>query len=245
MKNKFDILALVCARGGSKGIPNKNIQKFNNKPILGWTLGAAKQSGIIDKIIVSTDHPKIAEIAREYGAEVPGLRPTQLAMDNSDQFDTHTYIFDKLKINDDNYRVFILANNPFLSPNLIKKMFKKANDCNYERLVTTIIPTHFPFYFEFKDKEKYIAPQFKEQYLDSSINRQNREQTYFPFFLGCIGKPSMLRSWKNYKKEIARGFIPVVLNKKEAFDLDDEEDWQIAEIMFKALGNGPGDGNEN
>jgi N-acylneuraminate cytidylyltransferase/CMP-N,N'-diacetyllegionaminic acid synthase len=245
MDKEFDTLALICARGGSKGIPNKNIRKFHGKPLLGWTVEAARHSGEIDRVIVSTDSPKIAEVASKYGAEVPDLRPSHLVQDDSDQFDTHAYVFDKLDLTDDNCRVFILVNNPYLSPDLIKKMSKKANDCNYERLVTTVIHTRHPFYFQFIGIDETAVPQFKDKYLKAPINRQDREIVYFPFFLGCAGKPSMLRSWKAYKKEMARGFIPVVLNKKEAFDLDDEEDWQIAEIIFNAFHIQSGGKNEN
>jgi CMP-N-acetylneuraminic acid synthetase len=245
MNKEFDILALICARGGSKGIPNKNIRKFHGKPFLRWTVEVAKHSGEIDRVIVSTDSSQIADVAVKYGAEVPGLRPSYLARDDSDQFETHNYLFNKLNLTDDNSRVFILVNNPYLSIDLIQRMAKKAREFNYERLVTTAVQTRHPYYFQFRCENEICVPQFKDVYLKTPINRQDREIVYFPFFLGCVGKPSMLRSWKAYKKEMARGFIPVVLNKKEAFDLDDEEDWQIAEVIFNAFHIQSGGKNEN
>ncbi len=237
MEKEFNILALICARGGSKGIPNKNIREFHGKPILGWVIEAAKCSRALDRIIVSTDNQKISDVAIKYGAEIPGLRPSSLAQDNSNQFDTHAYIFDKLNISDDNSRVCILMNNPFLSANLVQRMVNKAEDSRYERLVTTITQTHIPYYFQIKCKDGIAFPQFKDEYVKTPINRQNRESVYFPFFLGCVGKPSMLKSWEAYKAEVVRGFIPVVLNKNETFDLDDEEDWQIAEALFDTFHN--------
>ncbi|MDT0686573.1 acylneuraminate cytidylyltransferase family protein [Autumnicola psychrophila] len=76
MKKDKRVVAIIPARGGSKRIPKKNIIDFNGKPLIAWTIEAAKKSGLFEKIIVSTDSEEIAEVAREYGAEVPFLRDT-------------------------------------------------------------------------------------------------------------------------------------------------------------------------
>jgi len=81
--NDKKILCLIPARGGSKGIPNKNIIDLNGFPLISYVINAAKKSGIFDKIIVTTDCKKIANISREYGAEVPFLRPKKLSTDKS------------------------------------------------------------------------------------------------------------------------------------------------------------------
>ncbi|MBI2056297.1 MAG: acylneuraminate cytidylyltransferase family protein [Candidatus Sungbacteria bacterium] len=81
MINRKKILALIPARGGSKGIPKKNIQLLAGKPLLAWSIGVAKKSKYIDRVIVSTDNEEIADIARKYGVEVPFLRPANLAED--------------------------------------------------------------------------------------------------------------------------------------------------------------------
>lgn len=78
-----DILALIPARGGSKGIPRKNIRSFAGYPLIAWSIAAAKQSNLVTRIIVSTDDEEIAEVAREWGAETPFLRPAELAQDKT------------------------------------------------------------------------------------------------------------------------------------------------------------------
>ena len=78
-----EILALIPARGGSKGIPRKNIRDFAGYPLIAWSIAAAKQSSCVTRILLSTDDPEIAAVAREYGAETPFLRPTELAQDNT------------------------------------------------------------------------------------------------------------------------------------------------------------------
>jgi CMP-N-acetylneuraminic acid synthetase len=74
-------VAIIPARGGSKRIPRKNIKEFCGKPMIAWSIEAAQKSGVFDRIIVSTDDEEIAEVAREYGAEVPFMRPEELSND--------------------------------------------------------------------------------------------------------------------------------------------------------------------
>jgi YrbI family 3-deoxy-D-manno-octulosonate 8-phosphate phosphatase len=80
---KPDILAIIPARGGSKGIPRKNIRNFAGYPLIAWSIAAGKQSELVTRIVVSTDDEEIASVAREYGAEVPFLRPVELAQDST------------------------------------------------------------------------------------------------------------------------------------------------------------------
>ena len=79
-------IALICARGGSKGLPGKNIKSLDGTPLIGWSINIAKQIDRISRIIVSTDSKKIAKIATEHGAEVPFIRPTDLAADDSPEW---------------------------------------------------------------------------------------------------------------------------------------------------------------
>lgn len=76
MKKDKKVIAIIPARGGSKRVPKKNIREFCGKPMIAWTIEAAKKSGLFDKVVVSTDSPEIAEVSRKYGAEVPFLRDT-------------------------------------------------------------------------------------------------------------------------------------------------------------------------
>ncbi|MBC7878969.1 MAG: acylneuraminate cytidylyltransferase family protein, partial [Anaerolineales bacterium] len=78
-----EILALIPARGGSKGIPRKNIRSFAGYPLIAWSIAAAKQSELVTRIVVSTDDEEIAAIAREWGAEAPFLRPVELSQDKT------------------------------------------------------------------------------------------------------------------------------------------------------------------
>ena len=95
MKQKF--IALICARGGSKGLKNKNIKIFDGKPLIAWTILLAKKVKQIDRVIVSTESKKIAIIARKYGGETPLVRPKKLALDYSPEWKSWRHAVNFLK----------------------------------------------------------------------------------------------------------------------------------------------------
>lgn len=96
MYESNSIMALIPARGGSKGIPGKNIKEFNGRPLISYTIAAARASKYVDAVIVTTDSKQIAEIAERYGAEVPFLRPPELAQDTSKTIDAVVHARDAM-----------------------------------------------------------------------------------------------------------------------------------------------------
>ncbi len=102
------ILALIPARGGSKRLPRKNIRLLLGKPLIGWTVEQAKISTYIDRVIVSTDDKEIALVAKECGAEVPFLRPKELAADNSKSISLVLHAMDWVENNNENFDILIL-----------------------------------------------------------------------------------------------------------------------------------------
>ena len=88
MGNVHNVIAIIPARGGSKGIPRKNLKTLGGKPLIAWTIQAALKSKTIDRVIVSTEDNEMADIAQEWGAEVPFIRPTELAQDKSTAMET-------------------------------------------------------------------------------------------------------------------------------------------------------------
>ncbi|MEK9195421.1 MAG: acylneuraminate cytidylyltransferase family protein, partial [Patescibacteria group bacterium] len=106
------ILALIPARGGSKGIPKKNIKLLGGKPLIVWSIEVAKQSRYIDRIIVSTDNEEIAEVARSAGAEVPFLRPAEIAQDLTPDMPVFEHALAWLRENDNFIPEFIVHLRP-------------------------------------------------------------------------------------------------------------------------------------
>ena len=107
IKNK-SVLSIITARGGSKGVPKKNIKLLAGKPLIAWTIEASLNSKYIDKTIVSTDNKEIAKISKNNGANVPFLRPKNLATDTAKQEDAIIHAMNFLKVNDKKYDIIVV-----------------------------------------------------------------------------------------------------------------------------------------
>lgn len=238
MNENFKFSALICCRGGSKGIPGKNIKLFSGKPLLGWILEAAIQSKVFDEVILSTDSDKIAQVGEQYGAFVPGLRPSNLAQDNSDQFDTHKYVFNQLGIKDETHRVCILNNNPFINSELILEGFDAFKKGNFDKIVldTVMVEGDYIYYRQCYEQDGTLRFMFPKLMLESQINRQTISPTYTTMNNMRWGKPSFVESYEAYKIEIiTNGIVPISLPKLRNIDIDDTNDWKLAEIIFNNL----------
>lgn len=232
------IICLICCRGGSKGIPNKNIKEFCGKPLLEWTISNAKNSGIFDDIILSTDSNNIAQIGTSLGATVPGLRPDHLATDDADVFDTHKYIFEQLNINDGKNIVCVLTNNPFIKPDLLKRGFNIGKSKNFKIIALDSVPIggDYLYFRQLYEESGYLKFHFPDEMKKTGINRQGYEPTYTTINNMRWGLPSILGNYEIYKKSIINnGILPIPLSKKHNFDIDDKDDWDIAEAVFQKL----------
>ena len=236
MKNK---ICLICCRGGSKTIKNKNIKNFVGKPLLSWTLEEAIKSEIFDKIILSTDSKKIQKIGKKYNILIPGLRPKKLAKSNSNQFDTHKYIFKKLNINDENSVVCVLNNNPFISYRLLKKSYQIFKKFKFKKIIAdyTKVDGDYIASKQFLITKKNFRFINKKKFLDLKLNRQELKNFYTYIFNIRWGLPSDLISYKTFKKNLSNNGYGVEISKLENFDIDDMNDWKIAVSVFKSLQN--------
>lgn len=138
------ILALITARGGSKGLPGKNILPLGGKPLIAWTIEAAQQARSIDRIVVSTDDVKIAEVARDCGAEVPFVRPAELAGDTSPHIDVILHAMDALASIDACQPVWLMLLQP-TSPFRTADDIDRAAQLVFEKdapAIVSVVETH-------------------------------------------------------------------------------------------------------
>ncbi len=110
------VLCVIFARGGSKGVPRKNIRPLAGKPLLGWAIEKALRSRRIDRVVVSTDDPEIAEVAKSFGAEVPFLRPAELATDEAPEWLSWQHALDTLQADPAEPRVEVIVTVPCTAP---------------------------------------------------------------------------------------------------------------------------------
>ena len=229
MKESKKILAIIPARGGSKGIPRKNIRVLAGKPLIAYSIEAALKSKYINKVVVSTDDKEIAEVAKKYGAEVI-KRPKELARDESPTIDAIFHVLDSLK--DENYIpdmiILLQPTSPLRSIDDIDNAIGLFlnNDC--EAVVGVREDIHL--YWSFKIERSYLKPVFDKKYL--KMGRQELPKLYLPNGAIFISTPTILRKYNGF---YCNKTLPYIMPVERSIDIDDEKDFIFAEILIKKL----------
>lgn len=226
-----DCIAIIPARGGSKRIPKKNIKIFCGKPMIYYSIKNAISSSCFKKVIVSTDNDDIARISKKYGAEILFKRPKNLSTDKALTRDVvnHTISFlDKLG-EEFKYACLIYPTAPLLQKKKLIEGYKiiKSNKFDFAFTVTEY---QYPIQRAFKiDKFKNVKMLYpKYRYIMSN----NLEKIYHDAGQFYFGKKD---SFLNYKPTFGKKSFPIILPKSLAQDIDDIDDWKIAENLFKTL----------
>jgi len=233
MTNKHKkILAIIPARGGSKGIPNKNIRNFNGKPLIAYTIKQAQSlKKYIDRIIVSTESPSIAKVAKKYGAEIPFMRPPNMSKDNSDVMGAIFFTLTKLK-KDENYKpdyVLILqTTSPLRKKEDIIRCIKKMENSEADSVIT-LCPTH-SMLFHIDSQDNLI--QVNKINLKKTPNRQAMPKGYK--LNGCFAYLTKTDTIIKEKTVFPKKTKAVICDTWRSIDLDEPEDWALAEIVYKA-----------
>lgn len=221
-------IAIITARGGSKRIPYKNIKEFCGKPILAYSIEAAIQSRQFDEVMVSTDDMKIADIARKFGAKVPFMRSDN----SSDDFATTADVIDEVLNNykvqgkEFKYTCCIYPTAPFVTSKKLQNAMNMLID-NCADSVIPVVKFSFPpqrGMIICNEKLRFDKPEF----LNS--RSQDLESIYHDcgqFY--CLDTEKFLHN----KKLISDNTFPLLMSDLEVQDIDNIEDWKIAEIKYK------------
>ncbi|WP_085301675.1 pseudaminic acid cytidylyltransferase [Colwellia polaris] len=224
-------IAIIPARGGSKRIPRKNIKNFYGKPLIAYSIEAAKKSGCFDRIIVSTDDSEIATTALEYGAEVPFIRPNNISDDFATTLDVinHAVKFCIESEMDVNYVCCIYATAPFLLPeDLIKGLTYLKNDqsLNYAFSATNF---SFPIQRAIKLTDNKVE-MFQPEHLNT--RSQDLEEAYHDAGQFYWGKKDAFLEAKPFFDEKS---VIVKLPRDRVQDIDTPEDWDFAEKLYSVI----------
>jgi len=223
-------IAIIPARGGSKRIPRKNIKEFLGKPLIAYSIQTAIESKLFDKIIVTTDDEEIADVAKRYGAEVPFIRPKELADDFTGTSDVINHALKWLKEHGEEYDYIctIYATAPLLQSKYLIEGYKKLQNSDaVNAFSATSMP--FPIQRTFKITANERCEMFwPENYNARSQDLEEAYQDAGQFYWTKAGKSS---------NEIMFGkdSIPIVLPRHFVQDIDTSEDWQRAEIMYSII----------
>ncbi len=223
-------IAVITARGGSKRIPKKNIKDFCGKPILAYSIEAALESKLFDEVMVSTDSEEIAEIAKKYGASVPFMRSEKTSDDFAttsdvlqevmEEYEKRGKIFDVL--------VCIYPTAPFITADKLKKAVLLRKEKNADQ-VTPVVRYSFPPQRAFVIKEGRLEYQYPEY-------RLTRSQDLEAIYHDC-GQFYVMNAEKMRKKQSFEDTIPFIISELEVQDIDNEDDWEIAEMKYRRMMN--------
>lgn len=223
-------LAVIPARGGSKRVPKKNIKEFCGKPLISYSITTALESGVFDKVIVSTDCETIADIAIKYGAEVPFKRPEQLSNDHAGTWAVMSHAVTQMaQLGFDADAVCcIYATAPFLMPEFLRYGLEEllANpDKGYAFSVTSF---SFPVLRGLYINDGDVSPMFPENMGKRS---QDLPECYHDAGQFYWGRPE---SFIQSKPLFPGNSTPIILPRHLVQDIDTPEDWERAELMYQA-----------
>lgn len=225
-------IAIIPARGGSKRIPRKNIKPFFGKPMIAYSIEAAQESGVFDRIIVSTDDAEIADVARQFGAETPFVRPAELSDDHATTVEVirHAVQFcldGGLPVE---YACCIYATAPMLQPEFIQQglaSLQAEPGADYAFPVTA-----FPFVIQRAlrlDDEGRVAAFYPEYRNTRSQDLEEAFHDAGQFYWGRT------EAWLARRTVFAERSLSLILPRYLVQDIDTEEDWQMAELQYQWL----------
>ena len=227
-KNK-KILVVIPARSGSKGLPGKNIKVLCGKPLIGWSIEQSVDSKYVDKTIVSTDSDVIANIALNYGAVIPFLRPQELAQDTTPTIDVINHLIENLK---ETYDILVLIEptSPLRKKDDIDNCIKLLCD-NFENssAVISLGEVHM--------ENPYICKVLKDNKVKSFIEcnktitrRQDLDTVYFPYGVAYVSKiDTLLKSQTFYQNNA----LPYIIDRWQNYEIDDVYDFICVESIIK------------
>jgi len=240
----MDIIAVIPARSGSKGVPDKNIRNLAGKPLIAYSISAAIKSKLIDRVIVSTDSEKYASISKDYGAEIPFLRPNKYSKDDSTDYDFVKHLLEWLAENEGNmpdYIIHLRPTTPLRDPSILDsaiEIFMNNAEATSLRSAHEMSETA---YKQFELEDKYFKTICTGSFdLDKANNsRQSFPKTYSP-----NGYVDILRTSHILKNHLLHGNRVMSYVTDFAIEVDTIDDfefleWQINknyEIIKKLFG---------
>jgi len=240
MKNQFgEVLALIPARGGSKSVPRKNILKLNGKPMIAWAIEHAIAAKYISRVIVSTDDEEISKVARQFGADVPFLRPNNISGDFSLDVEFHRHALEWLKEHE-NYIPDMIVNlrptPPSRLPSIIDEAIEQfAKHFEADSLRSVHLASETPFKMWLMGDDGYMKPVSNLPYLSEPYNqpRQKLPLVYWQDGYVDITRPETILKKKSTTGDL---ILPFII-EEPAIDIDYPESVESAEAQLRKREN--------
>ena len=225
-------IAIIPARGGSKRIPRKNLRPFCGKPILAYSIDAALESGVFDRVIVSTDDPEISALANSYGAETPFVRPPALANDHATTVPVikHAIEWVQAHLGKVDHACCIYATAPFVQARAIADAYNRLVTEKVRGYVFTATTFPFPIQRAFKINGDGHVQMFEPN--NYNTRSQDLEEAFQDAGQFYWGSAESYLAEKIFFSTDSKAFI---LPRHMVQDIDTPEDWKRAELMYAAL----------
>ena len=228
------VLGIVTARGGSKSIPRKNVKDLAGKPLIAWTIESAKKSGVLDRVVLTTDDQEIAAVGRAWGAEVPFMRPRELAEDKTPHLPVMRHAVQWLKENENynpDYVMLFQPTSPLRQPWHIKEAVGIIEKTRADSVVSVMpIPHHYhPLWAFEKNGNGFLQLMATKKPLYTRIHqRQLLPPAYIHNSVIYLFKTALLFDKKNpnfYGEKV----MPYIVDEKYSANIDTLEEWAAAE----------------
>ena len=224
-------VAIITARGGSKRIPKKNIKDFCGKPIIAYSIKAALESELFSEVMVSTDSEEIAEIAKEYGASVPFMRSEATSNDFATTSDVIMEVLGEYgkRGKKFDYICCIYPTAPFVTAQKLKQamdIMEKENPVEIIPMVPFSYPPQRCFVLDEKGNAKYKYEEYRDT-RSQDLEKQYHDAGQFYVYHG--------EKYLELNGKISGDIKPIIVSELEVQDIDNEDDWKIAELKYRLM----------
>ncbi len=226
-----NIVCVISARGGSKGLPNKNIKELVGKPLIAWSIEQALKCKLIKKVVVSTDSEKIASIAKAYGAEVPFLRPAKLSNSSSGKWEVWQHALDSIEnIYNKNVDLYVDLDctSPLRDTEDIYNAINQFKSSNKDAVFSICNARKNPYFnmLEIDNGNLVISKTYKEKI----IRRQDAPKVFEHVASIYVLSPSYIKESKGLLFGKTGGYL---MDQSKSLDIDSEFDFKIVEFLMK------------
>jgi N-acylneuraminate cytidylyltransferase len=234
--NQTEVLVIIPARGGSKSIPRKNIRLFAGHPLIAYSIAAGLAAQMVTRVIVSTDDEEIAAVSRYYGAEVPFMRPAQLARDDTPDLPVFQHALNWL-LNHEHYQPQIVVQLRPTSPYRRVWHIDQAISLLLERpdadaVRTVCIPFQNPYKMWRINQEGLMQPLIKTEFPEAyNLPRQELPEVYWQ--TGYVDA-AWVDTITEKKSMTGNRILPLIIDPSEWIDIDSDNDWCRAERMLES-----------
>jgi CMP-N,N'-diacetyllegionaminic acid synthase len=227
-------VAFVPARAGSERVPHKNVRPLAGHPLIAYAIETARQSGVFERVVVSTDSEEISEVARWYGAEVPFLRPAEYATSTSPDVEWLLYTLERLE---EEYELcaIVRATNPFRGPEAVRRGFQQLHDTPEADSLRAVqlVKQHPGKTWVLEDDRRTMRPLIDQSHLEVAWHAGQYPALPEVYIQNSALEIMRVRAVLETRTREGRVVAPYVTEGYEGLNVDDEEDWERAERLVE------------